>query len=331
MPKTNLASLWKQYEAYVETDQTDQTWRRKFPSGILALNDALGDLDGVTQGLMHIVGPEAVGKTTLAFDFLAQAQKAGLTEIDGPDGPINALFLDFERTYDPDYARICGVDTSKVLNIITPYDEQAFDLALALMLEGIQFVIVDSIPMVVPMSEEDKSMQDNAKMAAEAQLLGRATKRFVRLAKNTDALVIYLNQWRANISPMAHTDKKYYGAKILAHAVKYTIELTRTKRDEREMTIQAFVAKTKEGANGRKIEYKIIQGHGIYHEQHILGLALDYGIVEKGGAWYYYPSKQDQQYKGQGEENAIKNLPIEEIKARVLLAMREEHESTTTE
>lgn len=328
MPKTNLASLWKQYEDYLETDQTDQTWRIKFPSGILALNAALGDLDGVTQGLMHIVGPEAVGKTTLAFDFLAQAQKRGLKEIDGPDGPINALFLDFERTYDPNYARICGVDTSKVLNIVTPYDEQAFDLAQALILEGVQFVIVDSIPMVVPQSEEDKSMQDNSKMAAEAQLLGRATKRFVRLAKNADALIIYLNQWRANISPMAHTDKKYYGANILKHAVKYTIEIARIKRDDREMTIQAFVAKTKEGANGRKIEYKIVQGHGINHAQHILQLAIDYGIVEKGGAWYYYPSKQDQQYKGQGEENAIKNLPIEEIKVKVKEAM---NESITTE
>jgi recombination protein RecA len=311
MPKTNLASIWKQYEAYVETDQTDQSWRMRFPSGILALNAALGDLDGVPQGLMHIVGGEAHGKTTLAYDYLAQAQKRGLKEIDGPNGPINALFLDFERTYDAEYAAACGVDTRKVLKIVTPYDEQAFDLAHALMAEGIQFVIVDSIPMDVPQSEEDKEMTDAPKMANEATLLGRATKRFVRLAYNADALVIYLNQWRANISPMARTDKKYYGAKILAHAVKYTIELVRKDRSDKDMTIQAFVAKTKAGANGRKIEYSITQGRGINHNQHTLSLAVDYGIVERKGAWFYYPSRDNPTYKAQGEDNACTELPME--------------------
>jgi len=326
MSKNDLAKLWKDYDEYLETDDTDQSWRMRFPSSILSLNRALGNLDGIPQGILHIIGDEAHGKTTLAYNFLAEAQKKGIKEVTGPNGkPINAIFLDFERTYSKEYAAICGVDTSKVLKVVTEYDEDAFDIALELMAHGIQVVIVDSIPAVVSISEEDKGMKDAPKMANEATLLGRATKRFVRLAYNTDALVIYINQWRSNISTMSRVEKKYYGARIIRHLVKYTIELTRVEKiNDKDITIQAFIPKTKDGSNGSKIEYKIIQGNGINTAQNIISLAVDYGIVECKKPWYYYPSRNDPQYRGQGEDNAIQNLPIEEIKLKVLECMKDE-------
>ncbi len=322
MGKDTLAQLWKEYEDYLETDDTDQSWRMKFPSGILALNQALGDSEGVPWGIMQLIGDEAHGKTTLSFDFLAQAQRKGLKEVKLPDGRlINAAILDFERTYDPKYARINGVDTSKVLKLVTPYAETSFDITLELMAQGLQFIIIDSIPMLIPKSEDGKSMEDSSKMASEASVLGRGMKRMNQIGYNADALIICINQWRSNITNAPHaSEKKPYGARIFKHIAKYNIELSRVSRDHERMTINAFVAKTKAGANGRKIEYDIKQGKGIDYAAHVIALAIDYDIVQMAGKGRYSYGE----LKAHGKDAATSTFPIEEISAKVMKAMREE-------
>ena len=315
----NLAAIWKQYEDWLEFSDTDNSWRSLYSSGVLALDLALGNINGIPQGLMQIIGDEAHGKTTLAYTFLANAQRQGLKDVTLPNGKvINALFLDFERTYDPTYAKTIGVDIDKVLKVVTPYAEQSFDITTELLNAGLQFVIIDSISTIIPKSEEDKTMMDNVKMASEASVISRGLKRINQLAYNADAFVIIINQWRANMSPMAQTEKKPYGVRILKHIVKYTIELARIERKDTRMTIQAFVSKTKAGAIGRKIQYDIDHGNGIDIPRHIISLAVDHGIVEKAGAWFYYPSKSDPKYKAQGENNASTILPVAEIKSKLI-------------
>lgn len=315
-----LSALWKQYEDYLEPGNKDTSNRMHFPSGIPGLDKALGSLDGMTRGIIQIIGDEATGKTTLALQILAQVQKTrNLVEIEAPDnGTYNALFLDLEHTYDAEYARSLGVDTSKLLVLEMPYAETHFNIAEALVLAGLQFIIIDSIAMVIPEAEEEKGLNDNVKIAGEAALIGRALKRLNALAYSSDTLVLMINQWRSNMSPMAMVEKKPYGARIIKHVIKATIELTRIKREDTRMVIQAFVAKNKMGALGSKITYEIEHGNGIDIDQHILKLALDYDIVEYSKPWWYYPDKQTAKYKGQGDQNAVKNFPMEEIKQLVI-------------
>jgi recombination protein RecA len=209
----NLTSLWKEYDKYLEPGNKNTADRMRFPSGIIGLDLALGNIDGITRGIVQIIGDESVGKTTLALRFLAEAQQTrDLIQVSTPDGnSYNALFMDFEHTYDTDYAAALGVDTSKLLVLEMPYAEQQFNIAEELILAGIQFIIIDSIAMVIPKAEEDKDFDDNVKVAGEAGLIGRALKRMNALAYSSDTLVLMLNQWRSNMSPMARTEKKPYG------------------------------------------------------------------------------------------------------------------------
>ena len=321
MAKDTLAKLWKDYEDYLHSGDEDQSERMRFPSDVLALNQAIGDMDGLESGIIQIIGDEATGKTTLAFNIIAASQRNGVNTITLPDGrQINAIMLDFERTYSKEYAEALGVDTSKLLIIKTPFAEQSFNIAEQLLVEGIQLVLIDSIAMVIPKSEEDKGFEDNVKIASEASVIGRFLKRANQLADDADALVIMINQWRSNMSPMARTEKKPYGARLIKHIIKLTIELTRIKREDTRMIVEAFVSKNKMGAIGKKIQYEIEHGSGIDVLQHIFSLAVDYEIVQQTGKGRYTYND----VKAHGDAKAITVYPMDEIREKVIEAMRNE-------
>ncbi len=323
--KTNLAAFMKEYEEYLFSGDKDIEYMY-FPCELLALNQAIGDSRGIRSGsIIQLLGKEGRGKTTLALNYVAQAQKKPIKEIMLPSGQtINAVIADFERSFDKEYAKSLGVDTSKLLVVKTPFAEDTFDIIEELLSMGIQIFVIDSIPMIIPRSEDGKSFTDAERMAASAGPITRFIKRATQLVDSAHALMILINQYRANISPMAHTDKKAYGPWIIGHQSKVILTLDRKSRSDEQMTIVAFVEKTKLGATGKKLEYDIIQGQGVDVAGHILGLAITYEIVDKSGAWYYYPSKNDPQYKAQGLDNARDILPIEEIKQKVVAEMLKE-------
>lgn len=316
--KDTLAQLLKEYDEYLSLGSEEKE-HHYFPTGIIALNKAIGDIRGIRGGtILQLIGQPGHGKSTLSLDFIAQAQQTNIKEIALPSGKtINTIYADFERTFDKTYAQALGVDIDKVLVIKTPFAEQTFNIIEELMAAGIQMVVVDSIPMIIPKSEEDKGFEDNEKMAAAASILGRFAKRAIQLADNADALVILINQYRANLSPMAHTDKKPYGAWSIRHAIRVNIELTKIKTEADRIKIKAFVEKTKLGATGKVVEYDMINGEGPDYTGHILTLGIDYGIVTKKGAWFVYKD-----LKAQGLNNAGSLFPIAEIKGLVLKEMQ---------
>lgn len=330
MAKDTLASIWKEYEDKVTSGNIDQSRRMRFPSGIVGLDLAIGSLEGMTRGIVEIVGAEATGKTTLSLQILAQTQRTGkLKEVLAPDGKrYNAVYLDIEHTFDKTYAADLGVDLDKMIVLHMTYAQDHFKMLEHLLVAGIQFVIIDSIPALIPKSEEEKEIDDNQKMADEANVLTRGIKRINALAANADALVIAINQFRANTSAMARTDKKTYGAWALRYFKSVTIELMRVERQDTRMVIEAFVSKNKMGAIGRKIRYEIEHGKGIDVMQHILRIAKEHDIVqEKGkGRWEY------QDLKAHGEKKALALFPMQEIQEKVLAALKEvriEDESIT--
>jgi recombination protein RecA len=182
------------------------------------------------------------------------------------------------------------------------------------LLLGIQFVLVDSIGMLVAKDEEDKSNEDSEKMAAEARALGRFIKRANAFMSN-DSLIVLINQYRANLNKMGNApDKKAYGARIVQYANKLTIELRRVKQEQDRDHIEAFVQKNKVGGRkGLKVEFQIVSTEGIDYAQHTLDLALEFGIVEQRGAWYYFPSYAKPEVRAQGAERAKAELPMDVI------------------
>ncbi len=314
MSKDNLSAILKDYERYLSIGSDPREYIY-YPSSIIALNKAIGDVRGVRSGsVIQLVAEPGRGKSTVAMDFIAQAQKNGLLkDIKLPSGRvINAVYADFERTYDPDYAKLLGIDNDKILLVKTNYAEETFDILLALLEAGLRMIIIDSISMTIPKANEGKSQQENEKVAAEAKAIGRFLKQAIQLVDNADALLILINQFRANLAPMAMTDKKAFGAMMIQYAIRASVTLIRTKREDTRMHIQAFVEKTKLGATGKKIEFDIVHGKGLDSAFHIIELATEFDIVKKKGAWYYYGD-----IGAQGKNN-IHKLPIEEIKLKVM-------------
>jgi recombination protein RecA len=288
-----------------------------YPSSIISLNQLFGG-GGVRGGLIvQLLADAGHGKTTLALDYVAQAQKRGVKELQITIGKttrgINALFIDLERTYDAEYAAAIGVDTSKLLVYKPDFAEQALPQVEALLSQGLQVVVFDSVPAMITKDEFEKDMDDPARMAGSAGVLSRWLIRLVGLVDNAKALMIFINQYRANLSPMARSNKKPFGPYSLRYNSGVIIELVRIKTENDLLTIQATVTKSKQGGNGTRCEYMMRQAKGLAPEFDILALALEYGIIRKAGAWYEFKGQ-----KVQGLENCVQQLDLAELRRLVL-------------
>jgi len=319
MAKKSSAARYKEYEDFLfSPDELEPT--KYFHTGVLALDTILTPTGGIPGGsIVQLLGENGHGKSTLSYDLIAQAQRNGLKEIDVNGKPYTVAVLDIERSFDRKYAERLGIDWRKVLIIRTDYIEDSFTIAEKLLLDGIQFVLVDSIGMMVAADEADKEYTDNEKMAAEAKALGRFTKR-VNAFMGLDTLVVVINHYRANLNKMGHApDKKAYGARIVQYAVKLTVELRKTGSDGDRDHIAAFITKNKLGGKkGLYAEFDIVSGEGIDYWNHVLKLAVEFGIITKSVAWYYYGD-----IKVQGEKKTVDMFPIAEITDKVRSFIKE--------
>jgi len=294
----------------------EEVEHHQFRTGLIGLNHVIG-INGYIPGgsIIQLIGEPKHGKSTLAADMVAQAQKSGVREIEIPynkkSRTVNAVWLDFEHSFDPDYASKIGIDVTKLLVLETRYGEEAFALVEALLAEGLQMVVVDSVSMFDPKSEEDKTLSDPEKMSAIANPLTRILRRMLHLVAAADALMILINQYRANISTMSRKEKKPFGARAIQYVVKVTIELVRVKNEQNKADVVATVEKTKLGAEGRQVPFQMQYGQGINYKHHVLTLAEEYGIIERAGARYTFEHEKVIQ-KAHGMEKATQefNIPL---------------------
>jgi len=292
-----------------------------FSTGLVGLDYAIGNLAGIQGGtMMQILGEKSSGKSSLSLGIIAQAQQEGnLQQIEMQIGKetkvIDTVYLDFELSYDPQYAATLGVDNSRVLLIKPTTGEEGFELTMILMKAGIQLVIVDSIPMFIPAADRDKDLDEGSKVAGQAAVLGNALKRMHLLANNNDALVILINQYRSNLSPMARTNKQPFGARIIQYVVKLTVELTRieTKNGRGKTKIAISKNKLPNAIEGKVIEADITFGGGFDYAGHVVELGITYGIVKKQGSWYSFGDK-----KGQGIPGSCKVFDLVALQQAVL-------------
>lgn len=287
-----------------------------YPSSIISLNQIMGG-KGLRGGtITQLLAEPGHGKTTLALDFLAQGQKLGVKEVEVTQGKtarkINALFVDLERSFDPAYAEKIGVDLSKLLVLRPSYAEQCLAQVEWFLTNGLQLIVFDSVPAMVTKDEFEKEMDDPARMAGASGLLSRWVIRLVGMVHNADAMFIFINQYRANLSPMARTEKKPFGARSLRYYCNVILELVRIRNEDEKTIIQATVTKNKQSGEGNRCEYVMRKGCGLAPEYDLLALALEYGIITKAGAWYEYAGK-----KAQGLDNCIQQFDMDEIRKQV--------------
>src|SRR5713226_4849684 len=264
-------------------------------SGSISLDNALG-VGGFPRGrVVEIFGPESSGKTTLALQAIAEAQKTGGT----------AAFIDAEHALDPIYARQLGVDVDNLLVSQPDHGEQALEITNALVATGaVDIVVVDSVAALVPKAELDGEMGDSH-MGLHARLMSQALRKLTGVVSRCNTCLLFINQVREKIGVVFGNPETTTGGRALKFYSSVRVEVRRIGAiKDGETTVgnrtRAKIVKNKVAAPFREAEFDIIYGQGISREGDLLDLAAVNNIVEKSGSWYSFESERI----GQGRDNA---------------------------
>src|SRR5215831_15161774 len=264
-------------------------------TGSISFDAALG-VGGFPRGrVIEIFGPESSGKTTVALQVVAEAQKQGGM----------AAFVDAEHALDPIYAKKLGVDVDNLLVSQPDYGEQALEIAEALVRSNaIDVLVVDSVAALVPKAELDGEMGDSH-MGLQARLMSQALRKLTGIVSKSRTCLIFINQIREKIGVMFGNPETTTGGRALKFYASVRIDIRRIAAiKEGEMVTgsrtRVKIVKNKVAAPFREAEFDILYGEGISREGDLLDLAVAHNILEKSGAWYSYRGERI----GQGRENA---------------------------
>ena len=267
-----------------------------FSSGSLALDLALGG--GYPKGrIIEIYGPESSGKTTLALHAIAEIQKQG----------GQAAFIDAEHALDPSYARRIGVDTGNLLISQPDNGEQALEICETLVRSGaVDLIVVDSVAALVPQAEIDGDMGD-AQMGLQARLMSQAMRKLTGIISKTKATVIFINQIRMKIGVLFGNPETTTGGNALKFYASVRIDIRRIGQIKDGENIagnrtKIKVVKNKIAAPFRAAEFDIMYNEGVSKTGDVLDLAVQYGVMEKSGAFLKYNGET----LGQGRESVKK-------------------------
>jgi len=265
------------------------------PTGAISLDYALG-IGGVPRGrVVEIFGPEASGKTTLALQNIAQAQKLGGM----------AAFVDAEHALDATYANRLGVDLENLLVSQPDNGEQALEIVEVLVRSGgVDVVVVDSVAALVPKAELEGEMGD-ALPGLQARLMSQALRKLTASINKSNTMVIFINQIRMKIGVMYGSPETTTGGNALKFYASVHLDIRRIGAiKEREQITgnqtRVKVVKNKMAPPFKVVEFDIMYGEGVSKRGELIDLGVQAGVVEKSGSWFSH----DGQRIGQGRENA---------------------------
>ncbi len=287
------------------------------PTGSITLDIATG-IGGFPRGrVVEIYGPESSGKTTLALNAIAQAQKAGGV----------AAFIDAEHALDVAYAGRLGVRAEDLLVSQPDTGEQALEVAETLVRSGaIDIIVIDSVAALVPKAEIEGEMGDSLP-GLQARLMSQALRKLTAAISKSQTTVVFINQIRMKIGVMFGSPETTSGGTALKFYASMRLDIRKIDNlKEGQETVggrvRVKVVKNKVAPPFRQAEFDVYFNEGISRVGELVDLGVDKGIVEKAGAWYSYAGSRI----GQGRENAkeyLRNNPAvaAEIEAKVLEAV----------
>src|SRR5438552_1624230 len=263
-------------------------------TGAVSLDYALG-IGGMPRGrVIEIFGPESSGKTTLALQVIAEAQKTGGM----------AAFVDAEHALDAQYARKLGVDLDNLLVSQPDNGEQALEIVEVLVRSGgVDVVVVDSVAALVPRAEIEGEMGE-AQMGLQARLMSQALRKLTGIVSKSKTCLIFINQLREKIGVMFGNPETTTGGRALKFYSSVRIDIRRIGAiKDGDVVVggrtRVKIVKNKVAPPFREAEFDVMYGEGISREGDLLDLAVDRKIVEKSGTWFAFAGER----LGQGREN----------------------------
>jgi recombination protein RecA len=263
-------------------------------TGAISIDFALG-IGGLPRGrVTEIFGPESSGKTTLALQVIAEAQKGGGL----------AAFVDAEHALDAEYARKLGVQIDDLLVSQPDNGEQALEIVELLIRSGsVDVVVVDSVAALVPRAEIEGEMGE-AQMGLQARLMSQALRKLTGAISKSKTVLIFINQLREKIGVMFGNPETTTGGRALKFYSSVRIDIRRIGAiKDGDVVVggrtRVKVVKNKMAPPFREAEFDIVYGEGVSREGDLLDLAVEKKIVEKSGAWFAYGGER----LGQGREN----------------------------
>ena len=264
-------------------------------TGSLSLDLALG-IGGLPKGrIIEIYGPESSGKTTLALQVVAEAQKAGGI----------CAFVDAEHAMDPVYAKKLGVKTEELLISQPDTGEQALEITDTLIKSGsISVLVVDSVAALTPKAELEGEMGDHH-VGLQSRLMSQALRKITGSVSKSNTMVIFINQIRMKIGVMFGNPETTSGGNALKFYSSVRMDIRRIGAiKEKDQIIgnstRVKVIKNKVAPPFKVVEFDLMYGKGISKLGELIDLGTKAGVVEKSGAWYAYKGEKI----GQGRENA---------------------------
>jgi recombination protein RecA len=267
------------------------------PTGSLGLDVALG-VGGLPCGrVIEIYGPESSGKTTIALEAIAQAQKRGGV----------AAFVDAEHALDPSYARKLGVRTNELLISQPDNGEQALEIVDTLVRSGaVDILVVDSVAALVPRAEIEGEMGD-AHVGLQARLMSQALRKLTGTISRSKCIE----------TTSGGNALKFYASVRLD--IRRIASLKQGDQAIGSRT-RVRVVKNKVAPPFREAEFDILYGMGVNSAGELVDLGVELDIVEKSGSWYSYKNER----MGQGRDNACEFLrEHKDISAEIESRLRE--------
>lgn len=271
------------------------------PTGSLGLDSALG-VGGFPRGrVVEIFGPEASGKTTLALEAIAQAQKLGGT----------AIFVDVEHAFDPSYAQALGINLNELLISQPDTGEQALEIAEILTRSGgVDIVVVDSVAALVPKAEIAGEMGE-MQVGLIARLMSQALRKLTGVISKSKTCAVFINQIRHKIGVMFGSPETTPGGLALKFHSSVRCDIRRIASIKKGDTVignrtKVKVVKNKLAPPFRIAEFDIIYGEGISKHGELIDYAVQLNVIQKAGAWYSFGEERI----GQGRDAAIEFLKM---------------------
>ncbi|HEY3884711.1 MAG TPA: recombinase RecA [Vicinamibacterales bacterium] len=268
-------------------------------TGSISLDYALG-IGGMPRGrVIEIFGPESSGKTTLALQVIAEAQKTGGM----------AAFVDAEHALDAKYAKKLGVDLDNLLVSQPDNGEQALEIVEVLVRSGgVDVIVVDSVAALVPRAEIEGEMGE-AQMGLQARLMSQALRKLTGIVSKSKTCLIFINQLREKIGVMFGNPETTTGGRALKFYSSVRVDIRRIGAIKDGDTVvggrtRVKIVKNKVAPPFREAEFDVMYGEGISREGDLLDLAVDRKIVEKSGTWFAFSGER----LGQGRENVKQYL-----------------------